>query len=196
MPKWISLLDLACALARETAIGLAIPENSKLGLTLLDLKGRSLADAMCLRKVPVRGVAGPPYDYRQIERWLTTADDIDVLHNRATVVINGQRVPFDHVEVGEVEARACLAANVGPIELISEDAEVTESRSRPARDPVAKAIEALWPDGVPDKTTVPNGLLVKTVGDWLQAKNLPIVKRDSILREAGRRTDQEGKLRK
>jgi hypothetical protein len=60
------------------------------------------------------------------------------------------------------------------------------------RQRAAAAVRALWPTGVPDQSTLPNGPLCKQVVDWLEKdskqkniQTLPISD-DTILRAAGR----------
>lgn len=59
------------------------------------------------------------------------------------------------------------------------------ARSPHKRDFARQAVDALWPDGVPKE------LLAKQiegeVADWLKAKGLPEISRDTILRAAGRK---------
>ena len=59
--------------------------------------------------------------------------------------------------------------------------------TQPARERASRAIQALYPDGVPDYVTVPNAKLCRRVGDWLKEQKLPSVSDASILRAADRR---------
>jgi hypothetical protein len=58
---------------------------------------------------------------------------------------------------------------------------------RPLRELAERAIKDLYPNGVPDQASERNKILLKNVGDWLEANNLPDVGDDTILRAAGRR---------
>jgi hypothetical protein len=49
---------------------------------------------------------------------------------------------------------------------------------------VRQAIDALWPNGIDG---VSHGDLIKRVSDWLETRGKSVPKRDTILREAGRR---------
>jgi hypothetical protein len=66
-------------------------------------------------------------------------------------------------------------------------------RTRNKRDRAAEAVNALWPDGVPDQTKLPHPELCKQVNDWLKAdceqqhfRFIP-VSDDTILRAALRK---------
>jgi hypothetical protein len=56
-----------------------------------------------------------------------------------------------------------------------------------ARERASRAIQTLYPDGVPDQFTVPNTVLFRQVGDWLKERKLPNVSDATISRAAGRR---------
>jgi hypothetical protein len=60
-------------------------------------------------------------------------------------------------------------------------------RAQPSRERAQQAIEALYPNGVPDQTTEPNSILYRKVGEWLKTKSLLGVSNSTILRAAGRR---------
>jgi hypothetical protein len=60
-------------------------------------------------------------------------------------------------------------------------------RAQPSRERAQRAIEALYPNGVPNQTTEPNSTLYRKVGEWLKTKKLPAVSDTTILRAAGRR---------
>jgi hypothetical protein len=69
------------------------------------------------------------------------------------------------------------------------------NRSRNKRDRARKAIDALWPDGVPNQSILDNGQLCGQVTIWLKKETarqrlqyVPISD-DTILRAAGRRPD-------
>jgi hypothetical protein len=59
------------------------------------------------------------------------------------------------------------------------------ARSPHKRDFARQAVDVLWPDGVPEELI--NKQIEKQVGDWLKAKGLPEISRDTILRAAGRK---------
>lgn len=71
-----------------------------------------------------------------------------------------------------------------------ENTPIKERLSR-KRSLVSKAINTLWPDGVPD--TITNAVLVHSVGNWLtdyckrQGAPKPEISGDTILRAAGRK---------
>ena len=60
-------------------------------------------------------------------------------------------------------------------------------RTPPTRERASRAIQALYPDGVPDHVTLPNAKLCRSVGDWLKKQKLPEVSDATILRAANRR---------
>ena len=61
------------------------------------------------------------------------------------------------------------------------------NRSQPTRERAQRALNALYPDGLPDQATVPNTILCGRVGDWLRENGLLDVSDDTILRAAARR---------
>ena len=63
----------------------------------------------------------------------------------------------------------------------------TERRSRPVRERTQQAIHDLYPHGVPGPAALPNTVLCRRVGEWLNERGLGDVSNDSILRVAGRR---------
>jgi hypothetical protein len=62
------------------------------------------------------------------------------------------------------------------------------ARRRPALERAQRAINELYPDGVPDQATEPNSKLRYRVTKKLKEASLPAVSDDTILRAAGRRT--------
>jgi hypothetical protein len=62
-----------------------------------------------------------------------------------------------------------------------------KNRSRPALERACRAIDALYPNGVPDQAAEPNAKLCRRVGDKLKSEGLPNVSDDTMLRAAGRR---------
>ena len=60
-------------------------------------------------------------------------------------------------------------------------------RTAPTLERASRAIQALYPDGVPDPVTLPNAMLCRSVGDWLKKQKLPRVSDPTILRAAKRR---------
>jgi len=60
-------------------------------------------------------------------------------------------------------------------------------RSRPSRERALRAINEIYPQGVPDEATVPNAILLNKVGEKLNQEGLLGVSDDTILRAAGRR---------
>jgi hypothetical protein len=63
--------------------------------------------------------------------------------------------------------------------------EPTEPRTSHKRDQARQAVEALWPNGVPNELV--NKQIEQKVAEWLKAKGLPEISRDTILRSAGRK---------
>jgi hypothetical protein len=61
------------------------------------------------------------------------------------------------------------------------------SRSRPGFERARRAIEELYPEGVPGQAVEPNVNLCRRVGEKLKKQGLPDVSNDTILRAAGRR---------
>jgi hypothetical protein len=72
-------------------------------------------------------------------------------------------------------------------------ATATAPRPRDKRDRANTAIHALWPDGIPDRTILPNGKLCQRVTEWLKddcrQRRVPLIlpSDDTILRAAGRK---------
>jgi hypothetical protein len=60
-------------------------------------------------------------------------------------------------------------------------------RSRPALERAGRAIEDLYPQGVPGQAAEPNTILCRRVGEMLKKERLVAVSDDTILRAAGRR---------
>ena len=60
-------------------------------------------------------------------------------------------------------------------------------RSQPAFERARRAIDELFPDGVPGQADVPNAILCRRVGVKLKNDGLPNLSDDTILRAAGRR---------
>ena len=60
-------------------------------------------------------------------------------------------------------------------------------RSQPARALAERAIAVLYPDRVPDQTSLPNKALCAEVGRWLRNQNQRNVSDNTILRAAGRK---------
>ncbi|MGB9392840.1 MAG: hypothetical protein WCB70_23000 [Xanthobacteraceae bacterium] len=72
-------------------------------------------------------------------------------------------------------------------------AEVRPKRARNKRDRARRAIDALWPHGAPDQSTLENGSLCSQVSDWLKRESERqgiqhvAISDDTILRAAGRK---------
>jgi hypothetical protein len=136
--KWISLSNLALALARDDPFwgamhSAAVPgAKDAYGQMVIESACASVANAARSGVVPTHGTTGPPYKYQRIERWLTPASDIDAYQNRVTAVIDNRRMTFEQAEIGETEARAWLNENAGEAtaESIGE-AITTETRGKP-----------------------------------------------------------------
>jgi hypothetical protein len=58
---------------------------------------------------------------------------------------------------------------------------------QPHRERARRALDAMFPEGIPDAATIPNKLLAKQVNDWLEARKQPPVRLRTIQRAAGRR---------
>jgi hypothetical protein len=62
-----------------------------------------------------------------------------------------------------------------------------QPRNQPERERAKSAVAAVYPNGVPNQSTVSNVRLYKAVGDWCQQNGRPDISKDTILRAAGRR---------
>jgi hypothetical protein len=60
-------------------------------------------------------------------------------------------------------------------------------RTRPARERARQALDDIYPDGIPDQKSEPNGVLCGKVAQWLELKGLRPVSDETISRAAGRR---------
>ena len=60
-------------------------------------------------------------------------------------------------------------------------------RSQPGRERAERAIQELYPEGLPDQPTLPNAKLCREVGEKLKQRGLPHASDDTILRAARRR---------
>jgi hypothetical protein len=66
--------------------------------------------------------------------------------------------------------------------------ESKRKRVQPKRDPAAQAISALWPEGVPSQSALPNKRLVERVTNHLRKNEVVVpIGPDTILRAAGRK---------
>lgn len=79
-----------------------------------------------------------------------------------------------------------IHAAKGPATASAETAQ-SAARRRPKREAARKAIEALYPEGVPDQATEVNATLCRRVGAWLKDHEMSDANDDTILRAAGRR---------
>jgi hypothetical protein len=59
--------------------------------------------------------------------------------------------------------------------------------SRPTRERAKRALNAIYPTGIPEETIEPNAILCRNVGKWLKSQNLLGVSDATILRAANRR---------
>jgi hypothetical protein len=59
--------------------------------------------------------------------------------------------------------------------------------TRPARELAEKALDEIYPEGIPSQSEEPNATLCGKVGDWLKTKKQRNVSDATILRAAGRR---------
>jgi hypothetical protein len=89
---------------------------------------------------------------------------------------------YDNIEMDWngllVEGRKLVPADL--VVLDTTDAKSTQ-RKRLAREPAQRAIDALYPAGVPDQSTEPNSILCRKVGEWLKKNNLLSCSSDTIL---------------
>jgi hypothetical protein len=73
--------------------------------------------------------------------------------------------------------------NAGP----ASSGEGKKKKGQPTFDRADRAIRQLYPQGVPDQSTLPNATLCKEVGAKLKELEQPDVSDDTILRASGRR---------
>jgi len=64
-------------------------------------------------------------------------------------------------------------------------------RASRERERAKKGLDALYPKGPPDASSVPNDQLLTDVNRYLAANDFKEVKMDSLLRAAGRRADAD-----
>jgi hypothetical protein len=62
-----------------------------------------------------------------------------------------------------------------------------QPRGNPARVAARRAIDALYPNGVPDQANISNARLCRATGEWLKRNGYANISDDTILRAAGRR---------
>lgn len=62
-----------------------------------------------------------------------------------------------------------------------------QERRQPSRERAKRAIEAIYPKGVPDQDAEPNKAVSQKVAKWLTDEGLPEVLHDTIMRAADRR---------
>ena len=83
------------------------------------------------------------------------------------------------------------ALNVGNVTALGEENQPERQRRQPrgnsVRDSAQRAIDALYPSGVPDQATISNARLCRAAGEWLKQNGYANVSDDTILRAAGRR---------
>ena len=82
----------------------------------------------------------------------------------------------------------CPAASRGETVQRASSPKGQKTKSQPARGGAERAIQELYPEGVPDQTALPNATLCRLVGEKLKALGLPEVSDDTILRAAQRRS--------
>ena len=134
-------------------------------------------------------------------RWLTREGDLEIFAR-----VNSPTAPFkeitpdafEHFEIVEWE-RGVAEARSGerhfsihahrPVKAPPVPMAPERERYRPAVDRAADLIAPLWPE-VPDRITVSDKELVAKVQKAAEDRRLPVPKRDSILRAAGRATDR------
>lgn len=97
---------------------------------------------------------------------------------------------LDLIEVSTADVTNVLIAGAGVSASTSKGAGGSAQpieKSRPTIERARRAIDELYPDGVPDQATEPNVSLCRRVAAKLKDAKLPPVSDDTILRAAGRR---------
>jgi hypothetical protein len=91
--------------------------------------------------------------------------------------------PLDLIELSTADVMNVLCNAKRP----HERPQGSPGKRRSKIERVQRAIEALYPNGVPDQATEPNVTLCRRVSAKLKESQLPDVSDDTILRAAGRR---------
>ena len=87
----------------------------------------------------------------------------------------------------DVTNALCPVATRGETAQRASSPKKPKTKSQPAREGAKRAIQELYPEGVPDQTVLPNATLCRRVGEMLKALKLPEVSDETILRAALRR---------
>ena len=87
----------------------------------------------------------------------------------------------------DVTNALCPAATRGETAQRASSPKEPKTKSRPTREGAKRAIQELYPGGLPDQTALPNATLYRRVSEKLKALGLPGVSDDTILRAALRR---------
>ena len=122
-------------------------------------------------------VVGLPQSWK--EKLGSLPGDLDP---RGTRVVIGDLVKF----TTDRDQKPKFLAHLISIPLAPENTAL-DKRRQPRRELAKKALEAVYPSGVPDQVSEPNSILLKNVGRWLKKNNQVDVADDTILRAAGRR---------
>jgi hypothetical protein len=191
IPDWESIAD---ALGRVTATGVS-EDEAKTDIC------RALADG----KIGVR-VRIAPTDYTMRGRRVFSSgnvgvpshlkpDDFDWVQSKPFARWGLGPRPGEHYDwIGGWESRQLDLIELSTRDVIDflcngpqPPSRPPQRRAKPARERAIQAIQALYPNGVPDQVAVPNTSLCRRVGQWLKDSKLPDVKDDTVLRAAGRR---------
>lgn len=96
-----------------------------------------------------------------------------------------KREEVDHATFGEYVYIVDLNKDDFAYWLDKQAAPAAEPRTAHKRDLAGQAVADLWANGVPKELL--NKRIEELVADWLKAKGLPEISRDTILRAAGRK---------
>ena len=125
-------------------------------------------------------------------------DEIDWDRSRPRIpwwVKRGQYVlhgswELDWIEAfaGDVTSVLCSAQAHGGRSKWGANAKQSRTKAKPALERTQRAIQQMYPDGVPDQATLPNTVLCRRVSQKLKESKLDPVSDDTILRAASRRS--------
>jgi hypothetical protein len=194
VPDWMSLADV---LRRVMATGI---EASR---AKLDLCG-AIADRKISTRVRIAvddefGWGGRLFSHRNVEapahldpsdldwvlsRPLKQSWEVGPRPGEHYAWIGGwKKRPLDLIELASADVTAVLCGQ----DAFADPGASPPTRTRAQRDRAERHLQELFPEGVPDQSTLPNAHLCRQVADRLKALKEPDVGNDSILRAAGRR---------